>query len=324
MYPYKFKPILKSTLWGGDKIIPFKRLADTSQARIGESWDISNVQGDESVVTNGKDAGKNLRQLVRKYKTKLMGEANYERFGNNFPILVKFIDACKNLSIQVHPNDELAQERHGSMGKAEMWYVIDNNEGKAHLRLGLNKQITPEEYEALIADNSICDVLTEYAVKPGDVFYLPPGSIHSIGAGCFLAEIQQTSTITYRIYDFNRKDKDGNPRELHTELSKAAIDYQVKDNHHVSYTPKKDESVELVSCPSFTTSVYDLTENMLLDYSELDSFVIFVCTKGHCTLKDNEGNEIEMHEGESILYPATIQEVYISTETGVTFLETYV
>ena len=324
LYPYKFKPILMSTLWGGDKIIPFKRLANTSQARIGESWDISNVQGNESVVINGKDAGKNLRQLVRKYKGKLMGESNYERFGNNFPILVKFIDACKDLSIQVHPNDELASERHGTMGKTEMWYVIDNNEGKAHLRLGLNKQITPEEYEALIANDGICDVLDEYAVQPGDVFFLPPGSIHSIGAGCFLAEIQQTSTITYRIYDFNRKDKDGNPRELHTELSKAAIDFQVKDNYKTAYTPKQNEPVELVSCPNFTTSVYDLTEDMLLDYSELDSFVILVCTKGHCLLKDNEGNEIEMHEGESILFPATTQEVQVCTEQQVTFLETFI
>ena len=324
MYPFKFKPILKSTLWGGNKIIPFKQLKDTNQTQIGESWEISNVQGDESVVINGKDKGKNLRQLVREYKGKLVGEENYKYFGDNFPLLVKFIDACKDLSIQVHPNDELAQERHGTMGKTEMWYVIDNNNGKAHLRLGLNKGISPEEYETLIADNSICDVLEEYAVKPGDVFFLPSGSIHSIGEGCFLAEIQQTSTITYRIYDFNRKDKDGNTRELHTELSKAAINYQVKEDYRTYYTPKQNESIELVNCPYFTTSVYDLTENMTIDYSDLDSFVILICIEGNCTLSGHEGANITMKTGESILFPATTTEVNIYVDKQVKFLETYV
>lgn len=324
MYPYKFRPILKSTIWGGNKIRTFKQLADTNQAQIGESWEISNIQGDESVVINGKDAGKNLRQLVKKYKSKLVGKENYERFGDNFPLLVKFIDARKDLSVQVHPNDELAQERHDAMGKTEMWYVIDNNDDTAHLLLGLNKEITPEEYETLIANDTICEVLSDYAVKPGDVFFLPAGHIHSIGAGCFLAEIQQTSNITYRIYDFNRRDKDGNTRELHTELSKAAIDYHVKEDYRTDYTPIENEPVELVSCPYFTTSVYNLTENMTLDYSELDSFVILVCTAGECSLRDNEGNEQSLHAGETILLPATTEEVCIKVDRQVTFLETFV
>ena len=324
MYPIKFNPILKSTLWGGEKIIPFKQLEGIEQAQVGESWEISNVPGDESVVANGADAGKNLSELVKEYKAELVGKENYERFGDNFPLLIKFIDACDDLSIQVHPDDELAKARHNSMGKTEMWYVIGNNSGQAHLRSGLKKQITPDEYAAMIADNTICDALADYAVQPGDVFFLPAGRIHSIGAGCFIAEIQQTSNVTYRIYDFNRKDKNGNTRELHTELSKDAIDYTVEADYRTPYTPKPNEPVELVSCPYFTTSVYDLTENMTLDYSELDSFVILICMEGSCTLTDDQGNRLPLQAGESILLPATTKEVLISTDQQVKFLETYV
>ena len=295
MYPFKFNPILKSTIWGGEKIIPFKHL-NIEQPQVGESWEISNVPGDESVVANGTEAGKNLSQLVKEYKGSLVGDSNYQRFGDNFPLLIKFIDACDDLSIQVHPDDELAKKRHNSMGKTEMWYVIDNAGGKAHLRSGLSKKITPDEYAAMIADNTICDALADYAVQPGDVFFLPAGRIHSIGAGCFIAEIQQTSNVTYRIYDFNRKDKNGNTRELHTELSKDAIDYSVEEDYRTHYTPKQNEPVELVTCPYFTTSVYDLTENMNMDYSELDSFVIYICMEGACTVTDNEGNTVYVHD----------------------------
>ena len=323
MYPLKFKPILKSTIWGGEKIIPFKHL-DIHQDQVGESWEISDVPGDESVVANGADAGKNLTQMMDEYKAALVGENNYKRFGGKFPLLIKFIDAQQDLSIQVHPNDELAMKRHNSMGKTEMWYVIGNDGGKAHLRSGLCKQITPEEYAQMIADNTICDALADYAVLPGDVFFLPAGRIHSIGAGCFIAEIQQTSNITYRIYDFNRKDKNGNARELHTELSKDAIDYTVSEDYRTHYTPKQNEPVELVTCPYFTTTVYDLTEQMEMDYNELDSFVIYICMEGVCTVTDNEGNELSLQAGESVLFPATTQKLYVKPEGHVKFLETYV
>ena len=323
MYPLKFQPILKSTIWGGDKIIPFKNL-DCQQAQVGESWEISDVPGDESVVADGADAGKNLTQMVNEYKGALVGESNYTRFNGKFPLLIKFIDAQDDLSIQVHPNDELAKKRHNSMGKTDLWYVIGNGEGKAHLRSGLSKEITPDQYSAMIADNTICDALSDYAVNPGDVFFLPAGRIHSIGAGCFIAEIQQTSIITYRIYDFNRKDKNGNTRELHTELSKDAIDYTVSSDYRTHYTPKKDEPVELVTCPYFTTSVYDLTENMTMDYSELDSFVIYICMEGAAKVIDNEGNEVSMKAGESVLFPATTQNLQVIPEGQAKFLETYV
>lgn len=323
MYPLKFKPILKSTIWGGEKIIPFKHL-DIQQEQVGESWEISDVPGDESVVANGADAGKNLTQMVDEYKAALVGESNYKRFNGKFPLLIKFIDACQDLSIQVHPDDELAMKRHQSLGKTEMWYVIGNDGGKAHLRSGLSKQITPEEYAQMIADNTICDALADYAVQPGDVFFLPAGRIHSIGAGCFIAEIQQTSNITYRIYDFNRKDKNGNTRELHTELSKDAIDYAVSEDYRTHYTPKQNEPVELVSCPYFTTTVYDLTEPMDMDYSELDSFVIYICMEGTCHITDNEGNQVSLQAGESVLFPATTQKLSVKPEGHVKFLETYV
>ena len=323
MYPLKFRPILKTTIWGGDKIIPFKHL-DSTQQNVGESWEISDVPGDESVVANGADAGKNLTQMVQEYKGALVGEANYTRFGGKFPLLIKFIDARDDLSIQVHPDDELAMRRHNSMGKTEMWYVIDNAGGRAHLRSGLSRSITPEQYEQMIADNTICDALADYAVRPGDVFFLPAGRIHSIGAGCFIAEIQQTSNITYRIYDFNRKDKDGRTRELHTELSKEAIDYSVQPDYRTAYTPCKDRPVHLVTCPYFTTSVYHLSRQMTMDYSELDSFVIYICMEGSCTIKDDRGNSVSMQAGESVLFPATTGNLEVTPHGEVKFLETYV
>lgn len=323
MYPLKFRPILKTTIWGGDKIIPFKHL-DSTQPNVGESWEISDVPGDESVVANGADAGKNLTQMVQEYKGALVGEANYTRFGGKFPLLIKFIDARDDLSIQVHPDDELAMRRHNSMGKTEMWYVIDNAGGRAHLRSGLSRGITPEQYEQMIADNTICDALADYAVRPGDVFFLPAGRIHSIGAGCFIAEIQQTSNITYRIYDFNRKDKNGRTRELHTELSKEAIDYSVQPDYRTAYTPCKDRPVELASCPYFTTSVYHLSRPTTVDYSGLDSFVIYICMEGSCTIKDDRGNTISMQAGESVLFPATTGNLEVTPHGEVKFLETYV
>ena len=294
MYPLKFEPILKQTLWGGDKIVPFKHLSDNLTG-VGESWEISGVEDNESVVANGPDKGLTLTDMVRKYRGELVGEENYARFGNKFPLLIKFIDAKQDLSIQVHPNDELAKKRHNSMGKTEMWYVVDADKG-AKLRSGFSEQITPKEYKERVYNNTITDVLQEYEIHPGDVFFLPAGRIHSIGAGAFIAEIQQTSDITYRIYDFNRKDANGKTRELHTDLAREAINYEVLDDYRTKYDAVKDEPVELVACPYFTTSIYDMTEEISCDYSELDSFVIFICIEGVCKLKDNENNELPVRQ----------------------------
>lgn len=322
MYPLKFNPILKQTLWGGEKIIPFKNLSESIH-NVGESWEISGVRDNESIVANGEYKGMSLTQLVRTLKGELVGEANYARFGDTFPLLIKFIDAEQDLSIQVHPSDELAKKRHNSMGKTEMWYVVDAAPN-AKLRSGFSQEITPKEYKDRIHNSTITDVLQEYPIHKGDVFFLPAGRIHSIGAGAFIAEIQQTSDITYRIFDFNRKDANGNTRELHTELAKEAIDYEVLDDYRTHYEVEKDEPVELVACPYFTTSLYDLTENISCDYSELDSFVILICMEGACKVIDNEGNEVSIHAGETILLPAAIQEISIQPEGTAKLLETYV
>lgn len=322
MYPLKFNPILKQTIWGGDKIIPFKHLSDNIH-NVGESWEISGVTDNESIVQNGEYKGMSLPELISTFKGELVGEANYARFGNTFPLLIKFIDAQQDLSIQVHPNDQLAKKRHNSMGKTEMWYVIDAEEG-AKLRSGFSHEITPKEYKERVYNSTITDVLQEYTIHKGDVFFLPAGRIHSIGAGAFIAEIQQTSDITYRIFDFNRKDANGNPRELHTELAKDAIDYEVLNDYRTHYEAIKDEPVELVACPYFTTSLYDLTEEISCDYSELDSFVILICMEGSCTITDSEENVIEMRAGETILLPASIDNVSIVPNGNVKLLETYV
>jgi len=322
MYPLKFEPILKSTLWGGEKIIPFKHLTEKI-ANVGESWEISGVPGNESVVANGEYKGMTLPELVGTFHGELVGEANYARFGNTFPLLIKFIDAQQDLSIQVHPADDLAKKRHNSMGKTEMWYVVDA-EKDAKLRSGFSEQITPKEYKERIHNSTITDVLQEYPIHKGDVFFLPAGRIHSIGAGAFIAEIQQTSDVTYRIFDFNRKDANGNTRELHTELAKDAINYEVLDDYRTHYEAVKDEPVELVACPYFTTSLYDLTETITCDYSELDSFVIFICMEGACKIVDNEGNELALQAGETVLIPASTEEVTVIPDGSVKLLETYV
>ena len=322
MYPLKFEPILKQTLWGGDKIISFKQLNDTRK-EVGESWEISAVEGSESIVAEGPDKGMTLTEVLSKYREELLGEANYARFGVKFPLLVKFIDARQDLSIQVHPSDELAKKRHNSMGKTEMWYVIGADKG-AKLRSGFSEQITPKEYKDRVYNNTITEVLQEYDIQPGDVFFLPAGRVHSIGAGAFIAEIQQTSDVTYRIYDFDRKDAKGNARELHTDLAREAINFEVLDDYRTQYDVVENEPIELVACPYFTTSLYDMTEEITCDYSELDSFVIFVCVEGSCTLYDNEKNEVSFKAGETVLMPASIQEVSIVPNGKVKLLETYV
>ena len=313
---FKFQPLLKQTLWGGDKIIPFKHLS-TVMENVGESWEISGVKDNETIAAGD---GRSLNQLVRDMKGRLVGEANYQRFGDEFPLLIKFIDARQDLSIQVHPTDEIAHRQGRERGKTEMWYVMDSAPD-AKLYNGLKLQITPEQYKQMVADDTICDALAQYSVKEGDCFFIPAGRIHAIGAGCFLVEIQQTSDVTYRIYDFKRKDKDGNYRQLHTQEASESINYTVLDDYRTHYQPRTNESQLLVECPYFTTAVYDLTETMTIDYSELDSFVILIGMKGEGTLTI-DGETVAFSAGETILIPASSQEV--RTEGTIKFLETYV
>jgi len=320
MEPIKFEPLLKQTIWGGDKIVKFKRLAQR-EPQVGESWEVSGVHGSVSVIANGPMRGRTLADALAEMQDDLVGVDNYRRFGDTFPLLVKFIDARQNLSIQVHPDDEKARRRGMRNGKTEMWYIMES-EPEAKLRSGLKKEITPDEYRRMVEDDTICDALAEYPVKEGDCFFIPAGRIHSIGAGCFLAEIQQTSDATYRIYDFKRKDKDGNFRELHTEQAAECIDYTVEQDYRTDYVPVKDQGVSLVRCPYFNTAVYDLTEPMTLDYSGLDSFVILIGVKGEAAVTDNEGNRTMLSEGETMLVPATTKSLHVSG--ALKFLETYV
>ena len=301
--PFKFEPYLKSVLWGGEKIAKYKGIV-TDQHNIGESWEISGVDGHESVVAEGDDKGLNLRQIIEKYKGDLVGNAVYAKYGDTFPLLVKIIDAKGDLSVQVHPDDTLAKARHNSYGKTEMWYIIDAEEG-APIYAGLSKQITPEEYEKLVAENAIMDVIARHDSHAGDLFFLPAGRIHAIGAGNLLAEIQQTSDITYRVYDFDRRDANGNPRELHTEQAKDAIDYTVYPEYKSEYDRNGKSATPLVKCQYFDVKREIIDGVSTIDASD-DSFMIIMCLDGEATITDNLGGVTHVKKGESILVPAVI------------------
>ncbi|UKK48144.1 class I mannose-6-phosphate isomerase [Prevotella sp. E9-3] len=315
----KFEPLLKQTIWGGDKIIAFKHL-NVQMEQVGESWEISGVPGNETVVSEGSLKGRKLNDLVAEYGAQLVGKANFERFGTEFPLLIKFIDARQDLSIQVHPTDEIAHRQGKERGKTEMWFALESDKG-AQLYNGLKQKITPEEYKQMVENDTITEALSRYEVKEGDVFFIPAGRIHAIGAGCFVAEIQQTSDVTYRIYDFKRRDKNGNYRELHTELAAESIDYTVLENYRTEYNLQKNEPQQVVTCPYFTTAVYDLDEPMTLDYADLDSFVILIGLKGSGTLTCN-GQTTSLNAGETVLIPATAKELKV--EGTVKFIETFV
>jgi mannose-6-phosphate isomerase len=295
---FKFKPLLKTMIWGT------------------ESWQISGVPDNETLAEDGRS----LNEIVKTEKAALVGESNYRRFGDEFPLLIKFIDAQQELSVQVHPNDEVAHRHGKTCGKTEMCYIMDSAP-EAKLYNGLRMKITPDQYKQMVADDTICEALAQYSVKEGDCFFIPAGRIHAIGAGCYLAEIQQTSDVTYRIYDYKRKDKDGNYRQLHTQEASESIDYTVLDDYRTIYTPQKNESQLLIECPYFNTAVYDLTEPMTRDYSERDSVVILIGLKGEGTFTI-DGEQVILRAGETILIPATAKEV--RTEGTVKFLETYV
>lgn len=322
LYPLKFEPILKPVIWGGSDICHFKNI-EPLQEGIGESWEISGVNGNISRISNGHLAGTSLDELLRRYGERIVGKSLYQKFGNTFPLLIKFIDARDDLSIQVHPDDVLGKKRHNSFGKTEMWYVVKAAPG-AYLYSGFKESITPEEYPETVRNNTFTDKLMKYDVKAGDLFYLPAGRVHAIGTGCFIAEIQQTSDITYRIYDFDRKDAAGNSRELHTELAKEAIDFKVYDTYKTEYERKVNHPVKLVASPYFTTHLLEMEMSMERDYATLDSFAIYICIAGHCTVIDDKENSETLHQGESILIPADTKSVTIIPDESAKLLETYV
>lgn len=318
---WKFRPILKQTIWGGGKIGPYKKI-ETEKDCVGESWELSGVKGSESVVAGGPDAGLTLSQLIDRYGASLMGSRNYEKFGNRFPLLIKFIDARDDLSVQVHPDDRMAQKYGEPNGKTEMWFVLEAEPG-ARLANGFKHPVDPADYERLVETGEIENVLNFVEITPGEVYFIPAGRVHAIGKGSFVAEIQQTSDATYRLYDYHRKDKNGNERELHTALAKEAVNYRDTDGDPAEYTAAENLPVNVVRCPMFTTNFMKLTGAVMRNYAENDSFVVLIMTKGTAQVK-MEGKVMEMHQGETLLLPASSKGVEIMPRGAAELLETWI
>jgi len=319
LYPFKFEPILKDKIWGGQKLQQLLHKSTTS-AEAGESWEISDVEGDTSVVANGALKGTSLKTLMDTYTSDLMGAKNFNQFGTKFPLLIKFIDAKQDLSVQLHPNDELAKARHNSFGKTEMWYVLQADPD-SNLIVGFNQDMTQELYVKHLEDKTLQSILNFDAVKAGDTYFIEVGRIHAIGGGVLLAEIQQTSDITYRVYDWDRVDAEGNERELHNDIALEAFDFDMPDNYRVQYTQDPNVPTELVSCPYFTTNVIEVTEPISKKNTH-DSFMIYMCVEGTASM-EVDGTITEFSMGETILIPACIETFSISSNHA-KLLEVYI
>ncbi|MBQ0786541.1 MAG: class I mannose-6-phosphate isomerase [Oceanihabitans sp.] len=319
LYPIKFEPILKEKIWGGQKL---KELLnkESDLPNIGESWEISGVEKDISIVSNGALKGKTLNELLDIYKADLIGKKNYRVFGNRFPLLIKFIDAKKDLSIQLHPNDALAAKRHNSFGKTEMWYVLQA-EADANLMVGFNQEMTPEKYVKHVASKTLPEVLNFDKVKEGDSYFIEVGRVHAIGAGVLIAEIQQTSDITYRIYDWDRVDDKGNLRELHNDLAIDAIDFQLQDDFRVPYSKVENEENKMLHCPYFTTNYLEITKTIQKE-NKVDSFIIYICVSGEAEIETAQTTQ-KITKGETVLLPAAIKTYQISSKKA-RLLEVYV
>ncbi len=323
LYPLKFIPLYKDKIWGGNKIKTILNKDFGDLPNCGESWEVSAVEGNISVVANGYLAGNNLQELAEIYMGDLLGDKIYEKFGVEFPLLIKFIDANDDLSIQVHPDDELSKKRHNAYGKTEMWYVLQADKG-ARLNSGFNQEVDQEKYLKFLEAKKLTEILNFEEVAPGDVFFIPAGRVHAIGSGILLTEIQQTSDVTYRIYDYDRKDEKGNTRELHTELALDAIDFSLQEKYKTGYEEKLNESSEIVSCKYFTTNVLHFDQTLEKDYNELDSFVIYICLDGNYKIEFENGSETGQ-KGETVLIPASLENVKLVPQTAsVKLLEVYI
>jgi len=321
-YPLKFKPILQEKIWGGTKLKTYlNKLSD--KKNIGESWEISDVKNNISVVCNGIYKGLDLKELVNKFKGQLVGHTIFKRFGTNFPLLIKFIDAKQALSIQLHPNDALAKKRHNSFGKTEMWYVLQADKD-ANLILGFKEDCDEQTYLKYLNQHKLVDLLNFEKVKTGDVFFIPTGRIHAIGAGVLLAEIQQTSDITYRIYDWDRVDAQGKGRELHTDLALAAIDYKASNNYKTDYSSVLNQSNTVIKCPFFTTNIIPLNGSITKDYNHLDSFVIYMCTAGSITINYSGNRKEHLDMGESVLIPNCLNKLTLTAANNAILLEVFI
>lgn len=319
-YPLKFRPILKEKIWGGNKLITLLH-KESDKENIGESWEISNVKDNVSVVANGKLKGHTLNDLMVLYRDDFLGKAVFSKFSYEFPLLIKFIDAKEALSIQLHPNDELAKKRHDSFGKTEMWYVMQAD-AAGELIVGFKNQSSKEQYLQHLKKKTLLEILNVDKVDAGDVYFIPTGRIHAIGAGVLLAEIQQTSDITYRIYDWDRQDDKGNYRELHTDLALDAINYKAERSYKTNYSKTLNEASEVVDCQYFTTNIIPVKGSVVVNHSNKDSFVIYMCVSGSATVKAGE-EEVSLNQGETTLIPAILKNVEIDAENA-ELLEVYI
>ncbi len=319
LYPIKFKPILKEKIWGGQKLTTILNKKSKLDA-IGESWEISDVEGDASIIENGDLKEWSLKKLLETYKADLIGVKNYKVFENKFPLLIKFIDAKEDLSIQLHPNDELAKKRHNSFGKTEMWFVMQAEEN-SNLIVDFNKKITAKEYLVHLENKTLPQILNFDKVKTGDTYFIEVGRVHAIGAGVMLAEIQQTSDITYRVYDWDRVDDQGNSRELHNDLAIDAINFNMKNDFRVNYSKTENELNEMVSCNYFTTNYLPLKGNLKRKNTK-DSFLIYICVDGEAKIT-SETYSVSIRKGETVLVPAVIKDFEIKTKNAI-LLEVYV
>jgi mannose-6-phosphate isomerase len=324
LYPLKFKPIFKERVWGGQKL---KDLYGKKYPKIstlyGESWELSAVEGSESIVANGMLKGNSLSELAEVYMGDLLGEKVFKRFGTKFPLLVKLIDAAETLSIQVHPNDHLALERHGTNGKSEMWYVL-HAESKAQIMSGLKQEVTRSQLEKIIQSNTIADIIKSEDVKANDFFYIPAGTIHAIGKGVVLLEIQQTSDITYRLFDWNRTDAHGEKRELHKELAIDAIDIEAKITGKQHLPLNTNDKQLLVNCPYFRVNRWYIDKETEFDHFASDSFVILICIDGKVKISSQSFESIEIEPGELVLVPAEINLFSLMPNGSATLLEVYI
>jgi mannose-6-phosphate isomerase len=323
LYPLKFKPFYQERIWGGERLKTALGKNFGNLRNCGESWELSAVQGHISVIRNGFLAGNNLQDVIEIYMGDLVGDAVYEKFGIEFPLLIKFIDAEQDLSIQVHPDDQLAKKRHNAYGKTEMWYVINADPG-ALINSGFNQPVDREKFISYLSEGKLLDLLCFEEIDAGDVFFIPAGRVHAIGKGVLVAEIQQTSDITYRIYDYDRKDTNGEERELHTELALDAIDFTHLEEYKTRYETKVNEVSEIVSCNYFTTNILDMDNSIERDYTMLDSFVIYICLEGKFVIEFDEGKEL-VKKGDTVLLPASIGNVNLVPKgQPVKLLEVYI
>jgi len=322
LYPLKFKAQPKETVWGGNTLKKLFGKDFPADKKIGESWELSAVQRNQSIVTNGFLKGNNIEEMVEIYMGELVGEKIYDRYGVEFPILVKLLDAQERLSVQVHPDDETARERHNAYGKTEMWYVVHAEPG-ATLYIGFNRDITAAEFYRRIQDNTLLEVLNSVEVQAGNSFFISPGTIHAIGKGIVLAEIQQTSDITYRVYDWGREHNPATDREMHVEQAIDVIDYTRKDAPKTKYSKVQNAPAMLAECPYFTVNLWDITQPVVRNLSEHDTFIIYLCLEGSATINYNGGTE-SIACGETLLVPAALADYTITPSPAAKLLETYV